>query len=111
MNAPRVKLADAQQSITTYASGSTPKMEYVVTEVTTFAQADVNRAFQQWEADEAKRMRARKAYDDAVIAGLEIAYSSQVIFNATQAAATKSRTDYYALVSAYKKQLRDRAKA
>lgn len=87
------------------------KVMQVVTEVTTFTQSDVNRAFLIWEASEAKRLTARKAYDDAVITGLEIAYSSQIVFNATQAAATNARTDYYALVSAYKKQLRERAKA
>lgn len=96
---------------TNLASTNLAGVKQVVTEVTSFTQADVNRAFQLWEASEAKRLTARKAYDDAVIAGLEIAYSSQIVFNATQAAATNARTDYYALVSAYKKQLRERAKA
>lgn len=95
----------------TLAPTNQTKVQQVVTEVTTFTQSDVNRAFQLWEASEAKRLTSRKAYDDAVIAGFEIAYSSQIVFNAAQAAATQYRTDYYAMVSAYKKQLRERAKA
>lgn len=77
-------------------------------EVTTFNYADINAAFALWQAAEAKRMTARKSYDDAVIAGLDLSYSAQVVFNAANAAATQARTDYYTKVSAYKKQLRNR---
>ena len=77
-------------------------------EVTSFNYADINAAFALWQAAEAKRMTARKSYDDAVIAGLDLSYSAQVVFNAANAAATNARTDYYTKVSAYKKQLRNR---
>lgn len=77
-------------------------------EVTSFAYADINAAFAFWQAAETKRMTARKSYDDAVIAGLDLSYSAQVVFNAANATATQARTDYYTKVSAYKKQLRNR---
>lgn len=77
-------------------------------EVTSFNYTDINSAFALWQAAETKRMTARKSYDDAVIAGLDLSYSAQVVFNAANAAATQARTDYYTKVSAYKKQLRNR---
>lgn len=77
-------------------------------EVTSFNYQDINAAFVLWQAAETKRMTARKSYDDAVIAGLDLSYSAQVVFNAANAAATNARTDYYTKVSAYKKQLRNR---
>lgn len=77
-------------------------------EVTTFNAGQVNAAFQQWAAMELQRVNARKAYDDAVISGLQLTYSAQIAYNAINAQATKARTDYYAVVSAMKKQLRNR---
>jgi hypothetical protein len=77
-------------------------------EVTSFAYADINAAFAVWQAAETKRMTARKSYDDAVIAGLDLSYSAQLVHNQANAAATQARTDYYTMVSAYKKQLRNR---
>lgn len=77
-------------------------------EVTSFNYSDINAAFALWQAAETKRMTARKAYDDAVIAGLDLSYSAQVMFNAANSAAQNARTDYYTKVSAYKKQLRNR---
>lgn len=77
-------------------------------EVVTFNAGQVNAAFQQWAAMELQRVNARKAYDDAVISGLQLTFSAQIAFNAINAQATKARTDYYAIVAAMKKQLRNR---
>lgn len=77
-------------------------------EVTTFSVTEVNAAYQKWAAMESQRVTARKAYDDAVISGLQLTYSAQMAFNAINAQATEARTNYYAIVAALKKQLRNR---
>lgn len=93
----------------TVSPSSVQKVEAVISqETTSFNYADINSSFALWQATEARRMTARKSYDDAVIAGLDLSYSAQVAFNAANAAATQARTDYYTKVSAYKKQLRNR---
>lgn len=87
-----------QQSVTII--DNTPRNE------PTFALSDVDAAYSKWAALESRRLAARKAYDDAVIAGLNLTYNAQITFNAINSEATNARTDYYAIVAAYKKQLR-----
>lgn len=107
-------MATGNQNVGILRGASTPATSEIrVTahasqEVTTFNAGQVNAAFQQWAAMEIQRVNARKAYDDAVISGLQLTFSAQIAFNAINAQATKARTDYYAIVAAMKKQLRNR---
>lgn len=68
----------------------------------------VDRAYTEWRTRELARMEKRRAYDLAILAGLDASYSAQLQFNAANAAATEARADYFAIVSEAKTQARKR---